>query len=55
MHSVGYNKYIYHIARTYNETYKVHVFVIHDFVLYLPEVGDLWPKHVGEFMRMDDL
>jgi len=21
MHSVGYNKYIYHIARTYNDTY----------------------------------
>ena len=22
MHSVGYNKFIYHIARTYNETYN---------------------------------
>ena len=25
MHSVGYNKYIYHIARTYNETLVCHI------------------------------
>jgi len=31
------------------------MFVLHAFVLYLPEVGDLSPKHVGEFMCMDDL
>jgi hypothetical protein len=31
------------------------VFVFYAFVLYFLEVGDLSPKHVGEFMCMDDL
>ena len=32
MHSVGYNKYIYHIARTYNETitYKIAICLFHN-------------------------
>ena len=43
MHSVGYNKYIYHIARTYNETshllpQQVEIYVLQDCLISIRQV-----------------
>jgi hypothetical protein len=38
-----------------NYTCKLDVLVLYAFVLYLPDIRDLSPKHAGEFMCLGDL